>query len=181
MATSIGNQAIENRIYSSALSGTPANPGGLPENLAVLLVAQAKHETGDFTSNGFRIGNNAFGYSYVKGGVWQLPTPGRIADNGQPLAQYRDVENSTKEVVDWIYRRVGEGKFPKDLRTITTPEKYALLLKQSGYYGDTYANYSRGLTAFLKDLVPEYVRDNPATGLLLLAVGGFAMWRLLKK
>ena len=147
----------------------------------MLLVAQAKHETGNFTSNGFRLGNNAFGYSYVRGGAWQLPTPGRIADNGQPLAQYASVEDSTREVVDWIYRRVREGKFPSDLASITSPDKYALLLKQSGYYGDTLQNYSSGLRRFLADLVPEAVRDNPGATLLLTVLGGFIAWRLLKK
>lgn len=181
MATSPAIQAIENRIYSAALDGTPTNSKGLPPSLALLLVAQAKHETGNFTSSAYKLGNNAFGYSYVSGAKWQLPAPGRIADNGLPLAQYANVEDSTKEVVDWIYRRVREGKFPADLATITSAERYASLLKQAGYYGDTLSNYTTGLKRFLADLVPEAVKDNPGTVLLLTALGAFIAWRLLKK
>jgi flagellum-specific peptidoglycan hydrolase FlgJ len=120
---------------------------GIPDALSRLMVAQAAHETGDFTSNFFKRYNNAFGYSYVKGAKWQLPEPGTIADNGLPIAAYASVENSTMEVVDWIKRRVNEGKFPA-LNTITSPEQYAQLLKSAGYYGDTVSNYLRGLKRY---------------------------------
>lgn len=125
-----------------------ARAGGMPVTLSLLLIAQAKHETGNFTSNFFRQYNNAFGYSYVAGGRWQLPGGGSVADNGQPIAAYASVENSTNEIVDWIKRRQSQGKFPADLNTITSPDQYASLLKNAGYFGDTLANYAAGLRSF---------------------------------
>ena len=130
-----------NIIYNTARNA------GFPDLLSRLLVAQAQHETGNFTSNFFKRYNNAFGYSYVRGGKWQLATPGTVADNGQPIAAYKNVENSTMEVVEWIKRRVQEGKFPA-LDKIDSPQVYAELLRNAGYYTDTLDNYRRGLVSF---------------------------------
>lgn len=141
--------AIANKIYNTALGGSPVNPG-LPETLSKLLVAQSQHETGNWKHRFFTVGNNGFGYAYVKGAKYQLPKGGDNADNGIPIAEYPSVENSVYEVIDWIYRRRKEGKFPKDLSTIRTPEQYAELLKNAGYYGDTLTNYLRGLKSFFQ-------------------------------
>lgn len=140
-----------NIIYDQARAGTLYNPG-LPDRLARLLTAQACHETGNFTSAIFRDDNNAFGYSYVPGAIYQAG-PGRLADNGQYAAHYANVRDSTRELVDWIYRRVAKGQFPADLRLITTTEQYAHLLKQADYYGDTEANYTAGINRCLTALV----------------------------
>lgn len=143
MPTESQVNAISAGIFNQARAGTSVNPTGLPVDLANLVVAQARHETGNFTSNAFVRHNNAFGYSYVPGARYQTG-PGLIADNGQPVASYATVQDSVKEIVDWIYRRLKEGKFPA-LSTIRTPEQYARLLKDAGYYGDTFANYSAAL------------------------------------
>lgn len=167
--------AADEIIYQTARAGSPVNPG-LPAALSYLLVAQAKHETGNFTSNFFKRYNNAFGYTYVPGGKYQSGA-GTTADNGQPIAAYPDVKSSTYEIIDWIYRRRAEGKFPSDLSTVTTPEQYATLLKNSGYYGDTLQNYLKGLKNFFS--------NNPAAaagaGGLLLIAGALAVWLLIKK
>lgn len=134
--------SVSELIYNVARSGSPFNPG-LPDTLARLVVSQAQHETGNFTSNFFRSYNNAFGYSAIAGARYQSGA-GSLADNGKPIAVYPSLENSVYEIIDWIYRRRNEGKFPA-LDTITTPDQYAALLKQSGYYGDTVVNYAAGL------------------------------------
>ena len=175
MASQSQIASLESRIYSQAKAGTPVNPKGLPDALASLLVAQANHETGRFSSNIFIQGNNAFGYTHVPGGRYQLPEPGRIADNGQPAAKYANVEDSVREIVDWIYRRVKEGKFPANLDSIQTPAQYAQLLKNAGYYGDTLSNYQRGLQQFFK-----VVKENPVPSGLLILVLLYLGYRLLK-
>ena len=168
-------EQASSKIYTQARAGTAVNPG-LPPTLAYLLVAQAKHETGNFTSKFFKQYNNAFGYSYVSGGKYQTGS-GTIADNGQPIAVYPDIESSTKEVIDWIYRRQKEGKFPANLETITTPETYAQLLKASGYYGDTLSNYLKGLKNFFSYNIP------PASigGGLLLLTAAAILWYVWRK
>lgn len=138
--------SVAELIYQTARTGSPKNPG-LPVALSWLLVAQARHETDNFTSNFYRNYNNLFGYSYVPGAAYQSG-PGTVADNGQPIASYPYLKNSVYELIDWIYRRQKENKFPADLSTIVSPEQYAQLLKSSGYYGDTLENYTAGLKRF---------------------------------
>ena len=160
------------RIRSAALMGTPTNPKGVPSTLADLMVAQSKHESGDYSSHIFISDNNAFGYSYVAGSPWQIG-PGIVADNGQPVGKYATIEDSTSEIVDWIYRRVHEGKFPANLNDIDTPERYAQLLKAAGYYGDTIENYLEGLKRW-------YVRNPEVGGLLLVGLVA-TVWALRKQ
>lgn len=158
-------------IRRAALEGTPRNPGGLPSTLANLLVAQAQHETDNFASNIFKQQKNGFGYEFYPGSPWQLPEPGIVADNGSPTAVYSTLANSTKEIVDWIFRRVREGKFPSNLETITTPDQYATLLKGAGFYGDSIANYAAGLKKYFKTVAIG------GAGVLIL---GIALFFLLK-
>lgn len=180
MASKAVTQADVNRyssqIFNQARAGTGVNPG-LPVTLANLVVAQARHETGSFTSNAFVKHNNAFGYSYVAGGKYQTG-PGLVADNGQPVANYATLNNSVKELVDWIYRRRKEGKFPQDLATIKTPEEYASLLKGSNYFGDTISNYLKGLQSFFKDLSGSAKAGG--LGILVALVIG-ATWFMLRR
>lgn len=162
-------QAYKSRVYLQAVKGSQVNPG-LPVRLAELVAAQAEHETGGFTSNAFEDGFNAFGYDYVPGAKrYQLAIAGRIADNGQPLAVYRNIEDSTQEMVDWIYRRRKEGIFPADLSTITTPAQYAALLKAGGYYGDTVSNYTAGITRYFQQAT-DFVKHHTAGVAVVAAV-----------
>lgn len=134
----------EQKIYDTARAD------GMPQALSNYIVAQSKHETGNYKSPFFTKGNNAFGYSFVSGSKWQLPAGGGIADNGKPIAQYASIYNSVHELTDWIKRRQREKKFPANLNTIDSPEKYATLLKQANYYGDTLTNYTAGLIRALR-------------------------------
>jgi len=150
-------------IYDQALQGSDINPG-IPPVLAALLVAQAKYETGGFTSNFFRNYNNAFGYSYSPSSIYQTGQ-GTNADNGLPIAAYNSIQDSTKEIIDWIYRRRNEGKFPADLSKITTPDQYALLLKTAGYYGDTLSNYTAGLKRYFSYVITNL--QKPGAGVVI--------------
>lgn len=171
-------------IYSDAMNGTPTNPGGLPASLASLLVDQAQHETGNFSSNAFIQDNNAFGYSWVPGGRWQIGMSDFLSDNGQPVAEYATVADSVSELVDWIYRRRAEGKFPADLSAIDDPVEYAQLLKDSNYYGDTVTNYAKGLAYYFKQNLLDPIEA--ATGISGQAIAwglaaGVAVYLLTKK
>lgn len=160
----------EEIIYQAARAGTVNNPG-LPPALSWLLVAQAKHETGNFTSNFYKRYNNAFGYSYFPGSNYQIGA-GTVADNGLKIAAYSTVSDSVRELIDWIYRRVNEGKFPA-LANIVTPESYAVALKNAGYYGDTLQNYTAGLKRFFLQHKPEI-----SDGIALVAI---VLFLLIKK
>lgn len=125
---------LEETIFNTAISQ------GMPVDLANLIVAQARHETGNFTSAVFRDCNNAFGYSAINSAV---ACPGHAF-----YKAYGSVQDSTIEVCNWIKRRLAEGKFP-DLNTIKSPAEYANLLKAAGYYEDNPVNYAAGLSRWL--------------------------------
>jgi hypothetical protein len=136
----------ENQI--SALIYSTASLDGMPDDLARLIVAQAKHETDLYTSHAFLKNNNCFGYKFVPGGKWQIGA-GITSSEKDPYANYRDITDSVHELTDWIKRRQFGKKFPTDLKEIITPLQYATLLKACGYYGDPVHNYISGLTHFL--------------------------------
>lgn len=140
--------ATENIIYTVALERLKQKGFSNASFLAKAMVAQAKHETGNFTSNHFKNSNNAFGYSYYAGSIHQIGA-GAVADNRQKVGKYASVADSTKEVVDWIGRRKSA------FAGVLTLAQYATALKKNGYYGDTLTNYLKGLTAFFKgDIKP---------------------------
>jgi hypothetical protein len=134
---------IEKQIYNTAIAD------GLPPNMANLLVAQSKHETGNYTSNAYLKNNNLFGYKYVKGAKFQVG-PGIKSSESDPYAHYSTINDSVHELTAWIERRQGEGKFPVNLTTLSSME-YAVLLKNCGYFGDPLNNYISGLNHYSGD------------------------------
>ena len=138
----------ENQI--SALIYSSASLDGMPDDLARLIVAQAKHETDSFTSHAFLKNNNCFGYKFVSGGKWQTGKGIGSSEAGSSYADYKDITDSVHELTDWIKRRQFGKKFPVDLKEIKTPTDYATLLKNCSYFGDTLQHYIDGLTHFLK-------------------------------
>jgi len=125
---------------------------GLSDRIARYVVAMSRHETGDWEHDFYTIGNNGFGYSYDKNSRWQLDRGGRNADNGVPIAQYRSIEDSTNEVLDWIRRRQSNGTWPKDLDSIGSIYEFAQLLKNGSYYEAPVSVYSSALFRHFQEL-----------------------------
>lgn len=130
----------EERVYRAAIDLD------VPKSLALLIVAQSKHETGNYTSNAFHKDNNLFGYKYVG---QKLATPGIKSSESDRYAHYTSIENSVTELVNWIGRRINEGKFPSMCK-IKTQEHYASLLKSAGYFGAPQIEYVNGLNRWYK-------------------------------
>jgi len=107
---------------------------GMPETLTRLMVGQSKFETGDYTNKHCKLHNAFFSYMLDPRSRWQVPGGGTIADNGKPVAKYATIDDSVHELTSWIKRRQKEGRFPKNLNEIDTPEKYAALLQKCGFY-----------------------------------------------
>lgn len=148
---------IAGRILASLMAGNDNNDG-MPQPLAQLMVDQSAHETNGWTSDFFVNNNNCFGYECDSKSIWQDGCSTNNADNGATVGNYDTIENSCQELVDWIWRRVEDGKFPSDLTTITSADQYATLLKGSGYYGDTESNYLAGLQRWGSQLVTFFKR-----------------------
>jgi len=142
---------------------TTVKGAGIPDPLAGLIVAQARHETADFTSPVFRQCSNAFGYKAVFNAVPCVDSP-----EGNDYEKYPSVKDSALEIAAWIKRRQVDGSFPADLTTVATPERYAYLLKISGYYGDTIENYTNGLYRFWSEHKAPIITLG---GVLVLAAG----------
>lgn len=138
--------ATEQLIYTTAISELMAVGFTCVKPLALLVLAQSKHESGKYTSHLFLTYHNAFGYSYTRSSKYQVKA-GSNADNGVPIGAYKNVADSTKEICDWLGRRKAT------FQNLTTPAEYAAALKACGYYGDTVANYLAGLTRNYKPVM----------------------------
>ena len=122
---------------------------GLGSDLARLITAQARLESGDYSSNVFNRDNNLFGYKYVgqSGATQGTAAP---ASEGGYYAHYATIADSVNELVGWLIRRQNQGLF--DISNLTTPEAYASALKSGGYFGISAAEYAAGLKSKLQKI-----------------------------
>lgn len=149
---------IDTQIYNIA------KKRGLSDSVSRLIVAQARHETGNYSSNVFKSCNNLYGYKFVNG-KWQLSSCSNSPEGGK-YAKYSTIADSVNELIDWLQRREKEGKL--DTSKIFTTGQYALALKNSNYYTDSIRNYQNGLEAGLKNLK---IIVGSGLGVVLLAAG----------
>ena len=110
---------------------------GMNKLQANLILAQAKHETGNFTSDLFKKQNNAFGMGEPHA---RISTDLDINETG--FAEYSSLELSVIDLILW-YKAT---QFRWNL--ISTPSDYARELKFHNYYEDSIANYEKGLEYF---------------------------------
>jgi hypothetical protein len=164
---------VQDRIYNQALRD------GIPDTFARLMVAWFSYETAynglPFNSPVFLRCNNVAGYKYV--GQQTAAGACSISPEGDPYAYYRTLEDSVHEISLWIGRRMNEGIFPADLRTITNTYQLSVLLKNAQYYGDTVTRYSNGLAYWWEQVKGLQLSGKTAgIGLLLLVGAGFAYY-----
>lgn len=105
------------------------------------MVAQAKHETGNFTSSLYLLHSNMYG---MKNGsiisAWEKIGP--KAPDGGTYASYASDFDSVKDLLQWFVWK----KFPESVANV---EQYASELKARGYFGDSLTNYTNGLKFWL--------------------------------
>jgi len=168
---------FDQQIFNTAINN------GLPQAVATNLVAQARLESSNYSSNIFLNNNNSFGYKYVG---QSLAVPGDLAprsewtDPGTPqyYAKYSSVEDSAQEVINWIFRRIKEGIFT--MEDLATPQGYANSFKKADYFGESAFAYGRDLTSILKNALSNglnFVKNNPIVSLLII----FAIFGILNK
>lgn len=110
---------------------------GFREDTARLIVAQAAHETGGFTSSVFRIYNNPFGMKHPS----IRKTTSLKAVTALKYASYSDLQSAAQDFRYWWLARNMPERF------VSIPE-YVTTLKNKGYFEDSYDNYLRGVTSF---------------------------------
>lgn len=172
----------DQEIYNGAIKGgaTPA--------LATLLVAQARHETGNYSNKQTKVNNNLFGFKYSPNS--KFSKRGNISPEGDPYAKFDTVSDSIQEyVVRYMGKNSKEGgtrlqEFnkiqPKDTTT------FANKLKGYGYYGAKVSEYINGLNGALTriKIVAFYNQNKMAVnstvgiGLVLVA---YATYLFIKK
>lgn len=134
-----------------------AREQGVPDTVAKLMIAQSKQETGEFTSAVFKDDHNGFGMKvpsvrkdpYIKGPSSHT----QLKEGTVPYAAYENLSDSTKSLINWMqYNKI-------KWEDIDTPEKYATVLKNKGYYGDALATYMYRVSMFydkIKNVVYKY-------------------------
>jgi flagellum-specific peptidoglycan hydrolase FlgJ len=149
---------------------------GLTPAAALNLTAQARLESGNYTSNLFRTDNNAFGYKYVgqfgaSKGILAPQSEWNNPNMAGYYAHYKDLNASALEVVKWIKRRINEGLFT--MGDLQTANGYAYSLKQGGYYGETAYEYSQDLSSIINKYLnnfTNYVKKNENSTILIAGV-----------
>jgi len=104
---------------------------------ATWMVAQAKHETGNYTSAIFKENNNLFGMKLAK--VRDKTATGENRGH----AVYETLEDSIEDLDLWFDYHKG---LPSEIETV---EQYSEWVRSKGYYEDTYDNYTKGLKSWM--------------------------------
>lgn len=182
---------------------------GFTPTAAKLVVAQARFESADYTSNVFRANINTSGMKYAG---QPLATRGTLAPyserssacktsnicvNSDHYAKFRSVEDSAKDKIERNYAKTMGGVTPDQLKNVKDAQEFATLLKKRSYYGfNAYGtsgatseinNYAGGLRAKLLRLsVVEFYQKNKTAinygtiGIVLLGMGAY-LYYLKKK
>lgn len=167
--------AYDQIIYDVALQE------GFNPKAAKLIVAQARFESADYSSNVFRNNLNTSGMKFIG---QPLATKGTLAPRGERsdkcksdnicvnrdyYAAFKSVGDSAKDKIQRLYNITMKGVTPQQLKAVQTPEEFAKLLKQRGYYDDKETTYANGLRAkLLRIQVVDFVSKNKST----LMIGG---------
>ena len=117
---------------------------GVPADTARMIVAQAIHETGNFTSELFEKGNNAFGMKLPR----RRPTLAidrGLRVEGDPAASFNSVEDSVDDLLLWL----DFNSLPVNYSTL---EDYIGGIRRKGYFTDTYIRYLTAVRRRLEKL-----------------------------
>lgn len=153
--------SLDEQIYQAAVKA------GFSPSAAKLVVAQARHETGNYTSNIFRLNNNLFGMKYVK---QPLAQQGNKSPEGDYYAKYANVGDSVQDLVNRNYKITRGGVSFDQLKNVSDSTDFAQKLKKRGYYGASVNEYANGLkNALMRINISEVVKKHG--GKLTLGIG----------
>ncbi len=166
---------IDQKIYNTAIEQ------GFNPKAAKLIVAQARFESADYTSNVFKKNNNTSGVKYIG---QKNAVQGTLSPEGNYYAKYNTVQDSLNDKIVRLYNIKMRGVTPEQLKNATDATEFANLLKQRGYYGSSAAEYAAGLRAkLLRINIVEFVQKNKFSliiGLILLG-GGLFYYKKINK
>jgi flagellum-specific peptidoglycan hydrolase FlgJ len=160
-------QELDQQIYITALNNK------FSDESARLIVAQARLESADYSSNVFKNNFNMYGMKYIG---QKLAERGTIAPkterskkcidtgicrNSDYYAKYKNPIDSVKDTITRLYQVNIKGITPDQLKNAKTPLEFATLLKKRGYFGVTADQYAKGLNSKLKKINIQSVQTLP--------------------
>lgn len=139
--------------YDQIVYDTAINEGYTP-NVAKFIVAQARLESGSYTSHVFLNDNNMFGMKFVGQPLAQRGTLAPASEqmcggncNEDYYAKYQSPEDSVKDVTGRLFKITRDGIGFNEINSSQSLLDYAQKLKQRGYFGISALAYAAGLGA----------------------------------
>ncbi len=162
-------------IYDVAISE------GFNPTAAKLIVAQARFESADYSSNVFQKNLNTSGMKFIGQPLATRGTPAPANEqrcgggcDSDYYAKFRSVEDSARDKISRLYNITMRGVTPQQLKNAQDADEFAKLLKKRGYYGASESQYAAGLRAkLLRVQIVEFVSKNK--NVLLIGVGLLAL------
>jgi len=135
---------IDQSIYNTAIEE------GFSPTSAKLIVAQARLESGHYSSSVFKANNNMYGMKFIGTDKQPLATRGTLAPlnersasckNGgvcvdrDYYAKYSSAEDSAKDTIQRLYKITRNGIGFEQLKNVASATEYANKLKKRNYFG----------------------------------------------
>ena len=136
------------------------------------ITAIAQFETANFSSRIFNENRNAFGMTVPRIRPF-LGTSSNIYHEGLPMAKYSSTYRSAQDFVEYLKY----FNYPTNIKSI---DSFVKMMKDKGYFSDSYTNYLKGVKSYLNpssDLVfrPNVNITMPVlTGTPILSSGAIA-------
>jgi hypothetical protein len=178
--------------YDQIIYNTAIKEGFTP-TAAKLVVAQARFESADYTSNVFQKNLNTSGMKYIGQPLATRGTPAPKNEqrcnggcNSDYYAKFKSVQDSASDKIGRLYNKTMGGVTPEQLKNVKDADEFAELLKKRSYYGFGKYGTEQGnkeqksyavnmKSKLIKINVVEFVSKNKNTlliGLGLLAIAG---------
>ena len=116
------------------------------------ITAIAQFETADFSSKIFNENRNAFGMTVPRIRNF-LGSTSDIYHEGLPMAKYSSTYRSAQDFVEYLKY----FNYPTNIKTI---DSFVQMMKDKGYFSDSYENYLRGVKSYLDPIRDFVVRPN---------------------
>jgi len=167
---------LDQQIYDTAIKN------GFNPIAAKLIVAQARFESADYTSNVFKLNNNTSGIKFIG---QPNAVQGTLSPEGNYYAKFNTIQDALNDKIARLYNITMRGVTPQQLKDSTDAIDFANKLKQRGYFGSTASDYANGLKAkLLRINVLEFVTKNklPLTlGIGVILIGAGIYYKFVKK
>ena len=167
---------LDQQIYDTAIKN------GFNPIAAKLIVAQARFESADYTSNVFKQNNNTSGIKFVG---QPNAVQGTLSPEGNYYAKFNTIQDAINDKIVRIYNLTMKGVTPQQLKDSTDAIDFANKLKQRDYFGSSASEYASGLKAkLLKINVLEFITKNkvPLTlGIGVILIGAGIYYKFVKK